>query len=110
MDYDRLVGDGLPQLRLVLALEAEVVDLVPAPVERGADELGVLELPVLPTHSVDDIGEMLCTQMAEQLGVEDQLFKLHFTDAEGDSVLVSTHTEIEDLVNCSSLTVRLEKE
>ena len=76
----------------------------------GADELGVLELPVLPTHSVDDIGEMLCTQMAEQLGVEDQLFKLHFTDAEGDSVLVSTHTEIEDLVNCSSLTVRLEKE
>ena len=27
VDDDRLVGDGLPQLRLVLALEAEVVYL-----------------------------------------------------------------------------------
>ena len=65
---------------------------------RGADELGVLELPVLPTHSVEEVGEVLAAQMAEQIGIEDQMFKLHFVDGEGDSVLVSTHTEIDDLL------------
>ena len=29
-------------------------------------------------------------------------------DGEGDSVLVSTHTEIDDLLNCASITARLE--
>ena len=33
---------------------------------------------------------------------------LHFVDGEGDSVLVSTHTEIDDLLNCASITARLE--
>ncbi len=47
-------------------------------------------------------------QMAEQIGIEDQMFKLHFVDGEGDSVLVSTHTEIDDLLNCASITARLE--
>ena len=37
-----------------------------------------------------------------------QMFKLHFVDGEGDSVLVSTHTEIDDLLNCASITARLE--
>ena len=36
------------------------------------------------------------------------MFKLHFVDGEGDSVLVSTHTEIDDLLNCASITARLE--
>jgi len=40
--------------------------------------------------------------------IEDQMFKLHFVDGEGDSVLVSTHTEIDDLLNCASITARLE--
>ena len=39
---------------------------------------------------------------------KDQMFKLHFVDGEGDSVLVSTHTEIDDLLNCASITARLE--
>ena len=77
-------------------------------VVRGADELGVLELPVLSTHSVEEVGEVLAAQMAEQIGIEDQMFKLHFVDGEGDSVLVSTHTEIDDLLNCASITARLE--
>ena len=51
---------------------------------------------------------MLAAQMAEQIGIEDQMFKLHFVDGEGDSVLVSTHTEIDDLLNCASITARLE--
>ena len=29
-----------------------------------------------------------------QIGAKDQMFKLHFVDGEGDSVLVSTHTEM----------------
>ena len=53
-------------------------------------------------------GEVLAAQMAEQIGIEDQMFKLHFVDGEGDSVLVSTHTEIDDLLNCASITARLE--
>ncbi len=77
-------------------------------VVRGADELGVLELPVLSTHSVEEVGEVLAAQMAEQIGIEDQMFKLHFVDGEGDSVLVSTRTEIDDLLNCASITARLE--
>ena len=47
-------------------------------------------------------------KLAEQIGIEDQMFKLHFVDGEGDSVLVSTHTEIDDLLNCASITARLE--
>ena len=56
----------------------------------------------------EEVGEVLAAQMAEQIGIEDQMFKLHFVDGEGDSVLVSTHTEIDDLLNCASITARLE--
>jgi hypothetical protein len=53
-------------------------------------------------------GEGLQWNDHEQIGIEDQMFKLHFVDGEGDSVLVSTHTEIDDLLNCASITARLE--
>ena len=97
----------LDQARLLLHLARLLLHLARL-LLRGADELGVLELPVLSTHSVEEVGEVLAAQMAEQIGIEDQMFKLHFVDGEGDSVLVSTHTEIDDLLNCASITARLE--
>ena len=69
---------------------------------------GRTEQLVLPTHSVEEVGEVLAAQMAAHIGREDQMFKLHFVDGEGDSVLVSTHTEIDDLRHCASITARLE--
>ena len=77
-------------------------------VERGGVEEASLELPTKGLGSVSELGERLAEQIVTECGLEDA-FKLYYVDNEGDTMLVSAHTSIRDLIYSELITAKMEE-
>ncbi len=75
-------------------------------VERaGADE-ATLEVLTKGLGSVSELGERLAEQMVTELDIE-EAFKLYYVDNEGDTMLVSAHTSLRDLIYSEQITAKV---
>jgi len=83
------------------------VDVV---VDRGDNDGEQLKVEVQTPktmQSVMEFGESLADEMATQLEIEEP-FKLYYVDPEGDSMLVSAHTSLRDLIYSDCITAKLD--
>jgi len=77
-------------------------------VERGGAEEATLEVSTKGLSSVAELGERLAEQMVTELDIEDA-FKLYYLDNEGDTMLVSAHTGLRDLLYSELITARVDE-
>jgi len=78
-------------------------------IDRGDDEQLSIEVPTKDLNTVMQFGELLVEEMAAQLEIEDP-FKLYYIDADGDSMLVSAHTSLRDVIYSELITAKIEEE
>jgi len=76
-------------------------------VERSGEADEALELSTKGLTTVTDLGERLAEEMVTSLNIEDA-FKLYYIDAEGDTMLVSAHTALRDLIYSDQITAKVD--
>ena len=75
--------------------------------DRGDDdEQPVIEIPTKDLSTVQDFGELVYELMVSQLDIEEP-FKLYYVDNEGDSMLVSAHTSLRDVIYSEAVTAKV---
>merc|ERR1719454_2116822 len=67
----------------------------------------MIEITTKGLSSVTDLGERLAEEMVTTLNIEDA-FKLYYVDAEGDTMLVSAHTALRDLIYSEQITAKVD--
>ena len=91
---------------------AQMVRAKPKKVDVKVEVLGVeeasLELSTKGLTTVAELGERLAEEMVTQLSIEDA-FKLYYVDDEGDTMLVSAHTALRDLIYSEQITAKVDE-
>jgi len=78
-------------------------------IDRGDDdEQPTIEIPTKDLSSVQDFGELVYELMVSELDIEEP-FKLYYVDNEGDSMLVSAHTSLRDVIYSEAVTAKLDE-
>merc|ERR1719482_2280822 len=97
-----------------MAQAADVAKLVrakPKKVDVRVEVLGqeeaTLEVATKGLTSVAELGERLAEEMVTTLNIEDA-FKLYYIDNEGDTMLVSAHTALRDLIYSELITAKVD--
>ena len=99
-------GEATPQSDMAKLVRAEPKK-VDVRVEVLGVEEGMLEIATKGLTSVTELGERLAEEMVTQLYIEDA-FKLYYVDAEGDTMLVSAHTALRDLIYSEQITAKVD--
>ena len=99
-------GEAIPQSDMAKLVRAKPKK-VDVRVEVLGVEEGMLEIATKGLTSVTELGERLAEEMVTQLSIEDA-FKLYYVDAEGDTMLVSAHTALRDLIYSEQITAKVD--
>ena len=99
-------GEATPQSDMAKLVRAKPKK-VDVRVEVLGVEEGMLEIATKGLTSVTELGERLAEEMVTQLSIEDA-FKLYYVDAEGDTMLVSAHTALRDLIYSEQITAKVD--
>ena len=90
---------------------AKLVRAKPKKVDVRVEVLGqeeaMIEVSTKGLQSVADLGERLAEEMVTTLNIEDA-FKLYYIDNEGDTMLVSAHTALRDLIYSELITAKVD--
>jgi len=105
-------GKKLKGAELIPQIDAGTVRAKPKKVdvrvERGGAEASHVEVATKGLSSVAELGERLAEQMVTELDIEDA-FKLYYVDNEGDTMLVSAHTGLRDLLYSEQITAKVDE-
>ena len=71
------------------------------------EEEATLEVATKGLSTVAELGERLAEEMVTTLNIEDA-FKLYYVDNEGDTMLVSAHTALRDLIYSELITAKVD--
>jgi len=107
LPWSKSKGEKIPQgLEAAKQVRAKPKK-VDVQVERNGELESTLEVSTKGLTSVSELGERLAEQMVTELDIEDS-FKLYYVDNEGDSMLVSHHTGIRDLLYSECITAKVD--
>ena len=100
-------GEAIPQTADVAKLVRAKPKKLEVRVEVMGQEEATLDVPTKGLTTVAELGERLAEEMVTSLNIEDA-FKLYYVDSEGDTMLVSAHTEIRDLIYSELITAKVD--
>ena len=100
-------ADAIPQASDVAKLVRAKPKKVDVRVEVLGEEEATLEVATKGLTTVAELGERLAEEMVTTLNIEDA-FKLYYVDNEGDTMLVSAHTALRDLIYSELITAKVD--
>jgi len=108
LPWSKSKGEIIPQAPMDAAkLVRAKPKKVDVQVEQGGELASTIEVTTKGLTTVSELGERLAEQMVTELDIEDS-FKLYYIDNEGDTMLVSAHTGLRDLLYSECITAKVD--